>query len=75
MTKHTTHNARKRLGLPWGAPTGTMAQLLNELSPECGQWLYAQTNEGQIALAKVASDYIEDAYLEDMEKQAARDAE
>lgn len=69
MTKHTTNKVRQRLGLPWKAPTGTMAQLLSGISPECGQWLYAQSNKGERTLAEVAADYIEDAYLEDIEKQ------
>lgn len=76
MTKHSTLAAIRAAGLMAKGEQhiprmGNMARLISQLSPEAAQWIYAQTDFGKTPMCDVIADYVEDAYLDDLEKRAA----
>lgn len=77
MTKHVTYAAIRAAGLmekgvTHQPRTGNMARLITKLTPDAAQWIYAQTDFGRSPMCDVIADYVEDAYLEDLEKRKAR---
>lgn len=75
-----THVTQERLreqglmgkGLPPQPRTGTMSRLISQLSPGAAKWVYEQTEFGTIPMSDVVADLVEDAYLENLEKERER---